>query len=256
MQFPGVFFRSVKEAAVQDYIFLVADQTADEGGESYMLDGHAMVKALPADLQREFFETPLETRNFAERVGKATTWRSPVLQRVEGCGRWRLRAPIDGAADGGPLMDQPCAGEAAASGQRVIDAWQEGLLRAGPAATRFSLKRGQALVCDNCGCTKATQPDHLPRLADKGFGCCADRIMHAREPHEGPRLLWRCWVWTTQRLEAALPHNCLCMCQAQGRHAGGRHSYAPCPHCPQVDSFEKVQRLGRNVSEAPWPVAQ
>ena len=44
-----------------------------------MLDGHAMVKALPADLQREFFETPLETRNFAERVGKATTWRSPVL---------------------------------------------------------------------------------------------------------------------------------------------------------------------------------
>ena len=118
-----------------------------------------MVKALPADLQREFFETPLETRNFAERVGKATTWRSPVLQRVEGCGRWRLRAPIDGAADGGPLMDQPCAGEAAASGQRVIDAWQEGLLRAGPAAARFSLKRGQALVCDNCPCTKAIQPD-------------------------------------------------------------------------------------------------
>ena len=164
-------------------MFLVADQTADEGGESCaahslsaalscaevdlvlgacadMLDGHALVKALPADLQREFFETPLETRNFAERVGKATTWRSPVLQRVEGCGRWRLRAPIDGAADGGPLMDQPCAGEAAASGQRVIDAWQEGLLRAGPAAARFSLKRGQALVCDNCPCTKATPSPH------------------------------------------------------------------------------------------------
>ena len=130
------------------------------------------------------------------------------------------------------MMDQACGSERQkADGQAVIDAWQESLLRAGPAAPRFKLKPGQALVCDNY------------------------RIMHGREPHYGDRLLWRCWIWTTQRLDRALPENCLCMCSPVGRVAAARAGFkqSPCPHCPQADVLDKVRNLGRQVAARPWP---
>jgi hypothetical protein len=219
-----------------DFIMLVCEKGAESGGESYMLDGHAMIQTMAPEVKRWFLETPLETKGFDKRAGKMTTWRSPALQRCVGTGRWRLRAPIDGAADGGPVLDQPCGeAESVVQGQAVISAWQEALLIAGPAAPRFKLRPGQALICDNY------------------------RIMHGREPHFGERLLWRCWVWTTNRLYAALPENCLCMCAPVGRVSARRlfeqgivsDGAAPCPHCPQHDSLLKVQRLGKNKEAVP-----
>jgi uncharacterized membrane protein YgcG len=61
-------------------------------------------------------------------------------------------------------------------------------------------------------------------------------------------------VWTTNRMHAALPENCLCMCAPVGRVAARRlfeqgivsDGGSPCPHCPQHDSFDKVLRFGRN----------
>ena len=60
-----------------------------------MLDGHDIVRRTPG-LQDAAFTSILERKDFAAAVGQATTWRAPMVQRVDGSGRWALRAPIDG----------------------------------------------------------------------------------------------------------------------------------------------------------------
>jgi len=38
---------------------MVCERAADEGGESYMLDGHAIVRSFPEEQRRQFFEIPV-----------------------------------------------------------------------------------------------------------------------------------------------------------------------------------------------------
>ena len=92
-------------------------------------------------------------------------------------GRWRLRAEGSSGGDG---ADQPCAG-LEEEGRQVLDTWAAGLRRAGAAAPRFKVQRGQAMLMDNY------------------------RWLHAREPDNGcgGRLFWRSWIWTRHRLHAA-----------------------------------------------------
>ena len=95
---------------------------------------------------------------------------------------------------------------------------------------------------------------HLPR------GCLGkSSCFHRRtDPRTGLRFDFparRPQVWTTNRMHAALPENCLCMCAPVGRVAARRlfeqgivsDGGSPCPHCPQHDSFDKVLRFGRNL---------
>ena len=173
---------------------MVCERAADEGGESYMLDGHAIVRSFPEEQRRQFFEIPVEARDFDGQRGVSAVWRSPMVQRVGGSGRWCLRAE----GGGGFNRDQPCR-DSADSGTALMKAWDTARDAAGAAAPRFRLRPGQALIVDNY------------------------RYLHAREPDSGNgrfepggRLLWRVWLWTEHRMQRALPRNCLCMCHPEG----------------------------------------
>ena len=189
-----------------------------------MLDGHDIVRRTPG-LQDAAFTSILERKGFAAAVGKRqTTWRAPMVQRVDGSGRWMLRAPIDGGCANLVDLDEPALhGDEDAAG--VVAAWRGALARAGPVAPRFSVRRGDVLCLDNY------------------------RMTHAREPHVGERKLWRVWAWTGHRMHAALPANCLCMCSPLGRNADPGFM-RPCPHCPQAGVFEKVATMGPHTDSS------
>lgn len=62
------------------------------------------------------------------------------------------------------------------------------------AATRFRVGKCEAVVIDQY------------------------RMLHAREPFVGGRLMFRLHCWSTDRLHTALPTNCNCGCGTPGRH--------------------------------------
>eukprot|EP01045_Picozoa_sp_COSAG04_P027800 COSAG04_NODE_4147_length_2271_cov_9.877993_2_plen_162_part_00 len=124
---------------------MVCERAADEGGESYMLDGHAIVRSFPEEQRRQFFEIPVEARDFDGQRGVSAVWRSPMVQRVGGSGRWCLRAE----GGGGFNRDQPCR-DSTDSGTALMKAWDAARDAAGAAAPRFRLLPGQALIVDNC----------------------------------------------------------------------------------------------------------
>ena len=219
-----------------DFLFMVCERTADEGGESYMVDGHSILRSLPEEQREAYFGTPVEARNFDKMRGKQAVWRSPMVQRVAGSGRWCLRAE----GGGGFNRDQPCEAHLE-KGAELMTAWDTARDVAGAAAPRFRVLPGQAMVVDNY------------------------RWLHAREPSQdsedsGGRLLWRVWVWTQHRMQHALPSNCLCMCHPLGRSAGARltnaRDDAGCPHCTfgsQPDTYDKLAE-GPNTDEfGEWP---
>lgn len=166
-----------------DFLFMVCERAAQHGGESYVIDGHAIVRSFAPEQQQMLLNTPVESKGFDGARGKAAVWRSPMLQAVHGSGRWRLRAE----GGGGTNRDQPTQSHLEQS-RRVLHLWETARDKAGTRAARFKLLPGQAMLIDNY------------------------RYLHAREPDDGggQRLLWRVWCWTEHRMHAALPNNCLC----------------------------------------------
>lgn len=227
-----------------DFLFMVCEKAAEAGGESYLIDGHAIVRAMPTEAQQLMMNTPLESRDFDRHWAERATWRSPMLVPVEGgSGRWRLRAEGSSAGDG---ADQPCVG-CEEEGAQVLDGFAKAVRCAGAATARFKLHPGQALLLDNY------------------------RVLHAREPDngQGQRLLWRSWIWTKHRVHSALPTNCFCLCHPLGRSAGAALNppYSKergCPscaeaagsgHCSPTSCIDQVATGGPNVDHSPWPGA-
>lgn len=121
-----------------DFLFMVCERAADTGGESYMIDGHDILRSFPTEQQQLYFDTPVESKSFEKMQGKQAVWRSPMVQKVGGSGRWCLR--VEGG--GGFNRDQPCEGEGEAVqqvGSNLLTQWDTARDEAGAAAPRFRL---------------------------------------------------------------------------------------------------------------------
>ena len=137
---------------------MVCERAADNGGESYMIDGHDILRSFPAEQQQLYFDTPVEAKNFDKMLGKQSGGVAEpdgAVQQVDGSGRWCLR--VEGG--GGFNRDQPCEGEARQLGTELLTQWGAARDRAGEAAPRFRLLPGQAMIVDNYRWLHAREPD-------------------------------------------------------------------------------------------------
>jgi len=148
-----------------DYFLLSCAHASPEGGESYLVDGEAVVDHLAGrpggrDVVQRLQDVAIDQTE--PGMQRSVT---PVIRRTA-AGRLMLRRfpyqrPADDSAD--PVCDAA-----------MIDAWRDAIATAGNAAPRFKLQAGDVVVVDNY------------------------RMMHGREAYADlDRLMWRVWVWTT-----------------------------------------------------------
>jgi alpha-ketoglutarate-dependent taurine dioxygenase len=166
---------------VPDYFILFCAKSADEGGESWLIDGYAMEEAMPPATRHALRTAPVRSKPPQERQISSITggpmwsadWEAPIAQETA-AGRLMLR--MAGA-------DTPVA-EVEGSAE-VHTVYQDAAQAAADVTPRFKLERGQGIILDNY------------------------RMFHGRDPYFDPeRRMWRVWVWTDQRRFRTLPINC------------------------------------------------
>jgi gamma-butyrobetaine dioxygenase len=147
-----------------DYILLDCVHASAAGGESFLIDGYALLQALAEDpdtawVAQAISEVPV---NQTEAGMQASV--SPMVQQTAS-GRVMVRKTLDqrAAADSqDPHRDN-----------LMVKVWQDAAELAVQSAPRFKLEPGQAVVIDNY------------------------RLLHGRDAYtELSRLMWRVWIWT------------------------------------------------------------
>ncbi len=129
---------------VPDYFILFCAKPAEEGGESWMIDGYAMEEALPPTIRHGLRTSPLRSKPPHERQLSSITggpmwsanWEGPVAQETA---QGRLMLRMAGA-------DIPTDDERS---EMVHSAYQEAAQVAAEATPRFKLERGQGIILDN-----------------------------------------------------------------------------------------------------------
>ena len=147
-----------------DYFLLLCAASSPVGGESFLVDGYAVVEQL---------EAGGDAHIVARLEAVAVDQTEPGMQRSID--------PIIGRAPSGRKMLRlfPFQRPAAESTEPDADAqmialWRDTIMDASAAAPRFRLEPGEAVVIDNY------------------------RMMHAREAYADlDRQMWRVWIWTT-----------------------------------------------------------
>lgn len=149
-----------------DHILLLCVTASATGGESFLVDGYAVLDRLR-----------VERPDLVERL------RSVPIDQTEPDMRVSL-TPIVGATPAGRTMlrlfpfqrPSPTSTDPAAD-LEMISAWRGAVTEAAASAARFRLGPGDAVFVDNY------------------------RMLHGRESYDDlDRLLWRVWVWTTDGL--------------------------------------------------------
>lgn len=150
-----------------DYFLLLCGASSPEGGESFLVDGYAVVEALRANGHEAV----------VERLGSvAVDQTEPDMQRSID--------PIIGRTPADRMMlrlfpfQRPSAESADVEADAsMIATWRASVIEAAASAPRFKLDAGEAVVVDNY------------------------RMMHAREAYtDMNRLMWRVWIWTNGSL--------------------------------------------------------
>ena len=145
-----------------DYFLLSCVRDGDTGGESVLVDGYAMLRAL-SELDPELYHFALNVAIDQTEPGMRPFVAPLVLTASHG--RMAIRTPNN--CDPSPKSVDP-------DGERVLIArWFETLERFRRSATRFRMNVGDLICIDNY------------------------RFLHSRDAYTGPRKLWRVWVWTT-----------------------------------------------------------
>jgi alpha-ketoglutarate-dependent taurine dioxygenase len=148
-----------------DYFLLSCAHSSPLGGESFLVDGEAVVDLLAArrggrDLVERLQTVPVDQtepdmqRSVSPIIGRTTTGR--LMLR-----RFPFQRPSEDSTE--PERDAT-----------MIDAWKDAITAAAERAPRFKLQAGDVAVIDNY------------------------RMMHGREGYADlARQMWRVWVWTT-----------------------------------------------------------
>lgn len=151
-----------------DYIALSCVNASPIGGESFLVDGYAVLQNLLSDSSTSEAAKRLATTVVDLTEDGMQPAISPIIVD-NGHGRTMVRRtlvakPTDNSRD-------------QAADRAMIQLWEDAIEAATEDAERFRLAPGQALFIDNYRC------------------------MHGREGYNDPgRLLWRVWIWTDSAL--------------------------------------------------------
>lgn len=151
-----------------DYIMLTCVRSSEAGGESFLVDGYAVLDQLKADKNTSWVVDALESVSVDQTEEDMQVSQSPIVQ-YNATGRKLLRrnfsqTPLTTSKE--PDRDQA-----------MIDTWINAIDEAGRQVPRFRVEPGQALIVDNY------------------------RMLHAREGYMDPnRMFWRVWIWTNECL--------------------------------------------------------
>jgi alpha-ketoglutarate-dependent taurine dioxygenase len=148
-----------------DYFLLSCAHASPAGGESFLVDGEAVLDELAARRGGRDLVERLQTVPIDQTEPEMQRSVSPIVGRTSS-GRLMLRRfPFQRAAEDSaePIRDAT-----------MIDAWRDAIAAAGERAFRFKLEAGDIAVIDNY------------------------RMMHGREGYADlERQMWRVWIWTT-----------------------------------------------------------
>ena len=148
-----------------DYILLDCVNASENGGESFLIDGYAVLDALGNEEQTGWVPDAMMKVAVNQTEAGMQHSVSPIVQHTE-AGRVMVRKTLDqrAAADSEhPDRDN-----------EMVRLWRETAEAAVAQAPRFKLGPGQALVIDNY------------------------RMLHGRDAYTDlGRLMWRVWVWTS-----------------------------------------------------------
>jgi alpha-ketoglutarate-dependent taurine dioxygenase len=148
-----------------DYFLLSCAHASPEGGESFLVDGEAVVAGLAGRHGGGDLVERLQTVAVDQTEPDMQRSVSPIIGRTA-AGRLMLRRfPFQR-----PSLDSTDVERDAA----MVEAWTDAVTEAAGRAPRFKLVAGEVAVIDNY------------------------RMMHGREGYADlDRQMWRVWVWTT-----------------------------------------------------------
>ena len=151
-----------------DFISLNCVRSSPNGGESFLVDGYALLDQLHNDTETRWLAEALSSTPVDQTEENMQVSQSCIVQQSPS-GRKMLRRNFSTK----PLKTSQQPDQ----DQLMIDSWVRAVDAAGKSAPRFKLEPGDALVIDNY------------------------RVLHAREGYEDlNRMMWRVWIWTDECL--------------------------------------------------------
>ena len=149
-----------------DYIVLLCNKHSEEGGESFLVDGYAMLDEMAADSEMGWIPEALSTVPINQTEAGMQPSTSTIVKTSPKGRKMLLMAnefdqrPHEDSTD--PARDQ-----------EMMVKWREMIYEATDHIPCFKLHSGEAYVADNY------------------------RLFHGREPYtDEDRMMWRVWIWT------------------------------------------------------------
>lgn len=150
--------------AYPDALFLLCQEQAEIGGDSFIVDGQRILRFLASDPDRRDLVRFLWRVSIEQSTPTGMLWRCPVVSRTPG-GRITVRRHKHQR-----LLDNEPANP---GHQALLKQWAEITNEAAKTAPRFRVKPGDLLCMDNY------------------------RVFHGRDPFSGGnRLMHKVWAWT------------------------------------------------------------
>ncbi len=151
-----------------DYFLLSCVRSSSGGGDSFLVDGYAVLDAMRADPELQWVPDALMQVSIDQTESGMQRAISPIVQSNRE-GRIMVRKTHD---------QKPAAGSPDQTrDQAMIASWHRVAEQVAERAPRFKLATGQAIIVDNY------------------------RMLHGRDAYSDlNRLLWRVWVWTSASL--------------------------------------------------------
>ncbi len=151
-----------------DYILLLCARHCEAGGESFLVDGYALLDLIGDDPEYGWLPDALSTVQVNQtEPGMQLSMGTIVKMNPEG----RKMLLMAGDQDQRPMDDS-------ANPERdseMIKTWRRLVESAADIIPRFKLLSGEAFIIDNY------------------------RLFHGRDPYEDMnRLMWRVWIWTRE----------------------------------------------------------
>ena len=156
-----------------DCLLLVCVHSSAQGGESFLVDGYAVLEHLQANQTTRWVAQSLSEVAVDQTEEGMQSALSPIVQKTA-TGRTMVRRIIDEYGKGPYPAPESSNPERDAE---MIEIWNQAIANAEAQAPRFRLEPGQALLVDNY------------------------RLFHGREGYTDPtRMMWRVWAWSDQAL--------------------------------------------------------
>jgi gamma-butyrobetaine dioxygenase len=151
-----------------DFVLLLCSKHSEEGGESFLVDGYALLDQMAADpefdwLPEALLSVPINQTeaDMQPSLGTILTM-SPKGRRMLLMANYQIQRPNEESAD--PARDK-----------EMIEKWRANVWEATRQIPRFKLVAGEAYIIDNY------------------------RFFHGREAYsDQERLMWRLWIWTDE----------------------------------------------------------